>query len=64
MERPGDTNLDCEVDILDVIAANKNILGIAQLDKTGVKNADLNGDGAVDSDDSLAILKAALDIHD
>ena len=64
MERPGDTNLDCEVDILDVIAANKHILGVGTLDKTGLKNADMDKNGMADSADSLAILKAALDIDD
>ena len=64
MERPGDANLDCVVDILDVIATNKNILGVGTLDKTGVKNVDMNGNGTADSEDSLAILKAALDIDD
>ena len=34
------------------------------LDNTGLKNADMDGNGTVDSADSLAILKAALDIHD
>ena len=37
LERPGDTNIDCEVDILDVIATNKHILGVGTLDKTGLK---------------------------
>ena len=60
MERPGDANLDCEVDILDVIAANKHILGIGTLNKTGMKNADMNGNGTTDPDDSLAILKTVI----
>ena len=64
MEQQGDTNLDCEVDILDVIAANKHILGVGTLDKTGLKNADMDGNGTADAEDSLAILKAALDIDD
>ncbi len=64
LERPGDTNLDCEVNILDVIAANKHILGVGTLDKTGLKNADMDGNGTEDSADSLAILKAVLDIAD
>jgi hypothetical protein len=64
MERPGDANLDCEVDILDVIAANKHILGVGTLDKTGVKNVDMNGNSTADSEDSLTILKAALGIKD
>jgi hypothetical protein len=62
LERPGDTNLDCEVDIMDVIAANKHLLGVSPLDKTGMKNADTNGDGAVDSADTLDILKTVLEI--
>jgi hypothetical protein len=60
MERPGDTNLDCAVDILDVIVANKHILGVGMLDKTGMKNADMNGNGTTDPDDSLAILKTVI----
>ena len=60
LEQPGDTNLDCNLDILDVIAANKYILGISKLDKTGEKNADMNRNGTVDSEDSLEILKAVL----
>ena len=60
LEQPGDTNLDCEVDILDVIAANKHILGVGTLDKTGLKNADMNGNGTADAEDSLAILKKVL----
>ena len=61
LEQPGDTNLDCEVDILDVIAANKHILGVGILDKTGLKNADMDGNGTADSEDSLAILKKILE---
>ena len=64
MEQSGDANLDCEVDILDVIAANKHILGVETFDKTGVKNMDMNGNGKTESDDSLAILKLILDIRD
>ena len=61
LERPGDTNLDCEVNILDVISVNKFILGAKTLDKTEEKNADLNGNGSPDSEDSLAILKDVLE---
>lgn len=57
LERPGDVTLDCEVDIMDVIAANKYILGAAELCDTAKKNADISGDGTPDSMDSLAILK-------
>ena len=60
MEKPGDANLDGENTILDVIAVNKCILGVGTLDKTGVKNADMNGNGTTDPDDSLAILKAVI----
>ena len=60
MEYLGDTTLDCEVDIIDVIAVNKHILGIKALDKIAAKNADMNGNGEIEPDDSLAILKTVL----
>ena len=64
MEKPGDTNLDGENTIIDVIAVNKQILGVGMLDKTGVKNADMNGKGMADSEDSLRIRKVILDSAD
>ena len=42
MEKPGDANLDGENTIIDVIAVNKQILGVGMLDKTGVY-ADYSG---------------------
>ncbi len=57
LEQPGDVTLDCEIDIVDVIAANKAILGASTLCKTAKKNCDINGDGTPDTTDSLAILK-------
>ena len=58
----GDVNADLDVDILDVIALNKHILGVGTLDKTGLQNADMDGNGIVDSADPLALLKTVLGI--
>lgn len=60
----GDSNMDGSVDIMDVIAVNKFILGVKELDNDAQENADINGNGQVESEDSLAILKAALGIAD
>ena len=57
LEKTGDVTLDCEVDIMDVIALNKYILGASSLCDTAAKNADTNSNGTPDETDSLAILK-------
>ena len=59
---PGDVNLDKAVDILDVIALNKYLLGSSKLKADGLKNADVNHSGTPDADDSLLSLKYALEI--
>ena len=60
-ERPmGDVTGDQVVDILDVIRINKFILGVGSLEYTDT--ADIDGNGQVDSNDSLNILKIALDM--
>jgi len=53
----GDANCDGVVDILDVITINKAILGKEDLSAQGLKNADLNGNGKPDSDESLSVMK-------
>ena len=58
----GDVNLDGDVNIMDVIVMNKFLLGISELNNTSQKNADANADGALDSTDSLNILKFALEM--
>ena len=60
----GDVNLDGDLNIMDVIAVNKFILGILQLDDAARKQADINNDGTVTSEDSLRILKSVLGISD
>ncbi len=57
LENPGDVTLDTEIDIMDVIALNKQLLGAETLCDTAKKNADVGGDGTPDETDSLAILK-------
>ena len=58
----GDINGDGTVDILDVIVVNKHLLGCKELDELQTKAADVDGNGIVESTDSLNILKYALKI--
>ena len=60
--RQGDLDNSGKLDILDVVAINKSILGVKELSKAAQKAADLNGDGRMDADDSLCLLKLVLDI--
>ena len=64
LERAGDVTLDCEVDIMDVIALNKQLLGAATLCDTAAKNADVNASGTPDDTDSLSILKYVVELTD
>ena len=53
----GDATGDGEVDILDVIVANKAILGQKTLTPEQTQALDIDGNGIVDTTDSLAIMK-------
>ena len=53
----GDANIDNEVDIVDVITMNKTILGQKILEGQALKNADLNKNGMVEPEESLAVMK-------
>ncbi len=53
----GDADENGEIDILDVIAVNKAILGKEILSETAGVKADVNHNGKPDSDDSMMILK-------
>lgn len=56
----GDSNCDGEVDILDVIALNKYLLGSSKLSKQGEINANVDNSEKIDSTDSLNILKCVV----
>ncbi|MBR2085539.1 MAG: dockerin type I repeat-containing protein, partial [Oscillospiraceae bacterium] len=56
----GDVNKDGVLDIMDVIAVNKFILGTGTLDDSARRNADVDNSSIVDSADSLNILKAVV----
>lgn len=53
----GDINNDGSIDIVDVIMLNKFLLGSATLSDQQYASADADGNGTVDSTDSLNILK-------
>jgi hypothetical protein len=52
-----DANCDGEIDITDVIAFNKHMLGTQELSAKGKANADVNADSKIDANDGLNILK-------
>jgi len=58
----GDVNSDGGVDIMDVIAVNKYLLGVKELTGKAVEAADVNLDNDINSQDSLYILKYALNL--
>lgn len=53
----GDTNVDGEVGIADVVLLNKYLVKSASLSDQGKANADAYADGKLNADDSLSILK-------
>ncbi len=58
----GDLNNDGSVDIIDVITMNRFLLGVRDLDPQSKANADVNADKKIDSQDTLNILKRALEM--
>lgn len=56
----GDVNVDGSVDILDVIALNKYLLGSTSLDDAARANANVDNNKEIDSTDSLNILKCVV----
>jgi hypothetical protein len=60
--RRGDVNYDYAVNVLDVIRINKSLLGAYELTGEEAKIADADKDGTVTANDSLLILKYALEV--
>ena len=60
----GDINVDGVVDIMDVIAINKFLLGARTLEGTALANADVDLNKTLDTNDAMNILKCALGIID
>ena len=58
----GDANCDGEVDIMDVIALNKYLLGSGALSAQGKLNADVDANDSIDTTDSLNILKCVVSL--
>ena len=53
----GDANNDGTIDILDMIAVNKHILGTSKLEGIKFTNADVDLNGKLDASDALYLLK-------
>ena len=60
----GDATEDGEVNILDVIAVNKAILGQKIMSSSALKASDIDGDGIVSPNDSLAIMTYIVGLTD
>ena len=58
----GDVDENGEVALLDVIALNKNLLGMTKISDQAMKNADVDRSGNVDGTDSLYILKSLVSL--
>ena len=58
----GDVNGDGTADIMDVMALNKFLLGVTELDTDAQKRADTDANDKLDSEDSLNLLKYVLEI--
>ena len=54
----GDTNDSNDVNIIDVISLNKYIIGVRSLSESAIPAADMNSDGNINSEDSLALLNS------
>ena len=57
-----DVNCDGEITIMDVIAVNKQLLGIGNLSEPGKANADVDVSGTIDGEDSLNVLKRVIEL--
>lgn len=53
----GDINLDGRVDITDAVLLNKAASGTVKLNAQAMQNADCDGDGTLNTGDSLSLLK-------
>lgn len=62
--KKGDANGDGSVDILDVIAVNRTILGKERMTDEQVQAVDCNGNNVPDSTDSLILLKYIVGLID
>jgi hypothetical protein len=59
----GDVTFDDEINIIDILAIQRNILGMLELDEKSKTVADVTGDGSVDIFDILAIQRHILGIE-
>ena len=60
---PGDVNTDGVIDILDVIALNRYLIGVSSPKAESRAAADYNDDGRITAEDSIEILRHVLEIQ-
>lgn len=53
----GDVNLDGTVSLADAVKLNKAIAGSVELNETAISSADTNGNGDLEQEDALILLK-------
>lgn len=58
----GDVNGDGAIDIIDVMALNKYLLGLSKLDADAQKRCDTDASGKIESGDALQLLKYVVEI--
>lgn len=60
----GDADCNGIVNILDIITMNKVVMGKEKLTDKGLKNADLDGNGQITSEESLQVMKKIVGLVD
>ncbi len=58
--KPGDVNMNGEIDATDYLMIRRAVLGLVELDKEQTRLADVNGNGKIDANDYIMVKRAFL----
>ena len=58
--KPGDVNMNGELDATDYLMIRRAVLGMIELDKEQTRLADVNGNGKIDANDYIMVKRAFL----
>ena len=58
--KPGDVNMNGELDATDYLMIRRAVLGMVELDKDQTRLADVNGNGKIDANDYIMVKRAFL----